>query len=417
MRWTQTLIPTLREDPKDAEAVSHKLMLRAGLIRKLSAGIYTYLPLGMRILEKVVSIIREEMFRAGADCLLMPALHPAEIWKRTGRYETLGADKFAFKNRTDQEYVLGPTHEEVITELAGAYIKSYKDLPKILFQIQTKFRDELRPRFGIIRTKEFIMKDAYSFDRDEKGLDQSYQKMFEAYKKIFTRCGMSFEIVSADPGLMGGKVSQEFMVESKFGEDVMIQCPKCGYTASQEVAGDLCPQCRSKVRKSTAMEIGHVFKLGTRYTKVFGVEYSDEKGEKRTVIMGCYGIGVNRILAAHIEEHHDTKGMIWSKALAPYQVLLLNLNQSDSASVQIADKIYESLIASGLEVLYDDRDERAGVKFNDADLIGIPLQIIVSERNLKDGKLEIVKRADKKTERIDLAEVSKFISETLSGLS
>lgn len=236
MRWTQTLIPTLREDPKDAEAVSHKLMLRAGYIRKLSSGVYSYLPLGNRVLQKVCAIIEEEMKAAGADSLLMPALHPSELWKKTGRYETLGQDKFAFKNRTEQEFVLGPTHEEVVTELVGAYVKSYKDLPKIVFQIQTKFRDELRPRFGIIRTKEFIMKDAYSFDKDEAGLDESYRKMSEAYHRIFSRCGLAFDVVNADPGMMGGKVSQEFMVKSKFGEDVVFQCPQCRYTASREIA-------------------------------------------------------------------------------------------------------------------------------------------------------------------------------------
>ncbi|HNV86584.1 MAG TPA: proline--tRNA ligase [Candidatus Omnitrophota bacterium] len=236
MKWSKTLIPTLREEPKDTEALSHKLLLRAGYIRKLSSGVYSYLPLGFRVLRKICAIIEEEMLRAGADELSLPALHPAELWRKTGRYEALGEDKLAFKNRTGQEFVLGPTHEEVITELAGAYIKSHRDLPKTLFQIQTKFRDELRPRFGVIRTKEFIMKDAYSFDKDDAGLDESYRKMFEAYQRIFTRCGLPFRIVGADSGLMGGRASQEFMVECAFGEDIMIQCAACGYLASRDIA-------------------------------------------------------------------------------------------------------------------------------------------------------------------------------------
>ena len=568
MRWTQTLIPTLREDPKDAEAVSHKLMIRAGYVRKLSSGVYSYLPLGNRVLQKVCAIIDEEMKAAGADSLLMPALHPAELWKKTGRYEALGQDKFAFKNRTEQEFVLGPTHEEVVTELVGGYVKSHKDLPKIVFQIQTKFRDEIRPRFGIIRTKEFIMKDAYSFDKDDAGLNESYRKMSEAYHRIFQRCGLTFDVVNADPGMMGGKVSQEFMVKSKFGEDVVFQCPQCRYTASREIAsrarkktdplqgkgpaeafdtpglrtieeltrrfkfkpeqlvktilfigdgrpiaclvrgdrevneskvrrlcgitqlapasaqeiekytggpmgftgpvgmpgveivadydleemadfvtganrkdthlknvnmgadfkpgllgdvryaedGDLCVNCGTLLQKSQSMEIGHVFKLGTRYTQAFDVHYIDEKGEKRIVIMGCYGIGVNRILAAHIDEHHDAKGIVWRKAIAPYQVLLVTVNQSDTASVQVGEALYRDLTQAGIEVLYDDRDERAGVKFNDGELVGIPVQIIVSERNLKEGKFEVVKRHDKSSEKIPQSELIEKLPEILRAI-
>ncbi len=568
MRWTQTLIPTLREDPKDAEAVSHKLMIRAGYIRKLSSGVYSYLPLGNRVLQKVCAVIDEEMKAAGADSLLMPALHPAELWKKTGRYEALGQDKITFKNRTEQEFVLGPTHEEVVTELVGAYVKSYKDLPKIVFQIQTKFRDEIRPRFGIIRTKEFIMKDAYSFDKDEAGLDESYRKMSEAYHRIFQRCGLTFDVVNADPGMMGGKVSQEFMVKSRFGEDIVFQCPKCRYTASREIAarakkkvetargkgpaeafdtpglrtieelthrfklkpeqlvktilfigdgrpiaclvqgdrevneskvrrlcgasrlvpataqeiekytggpmgftgpvgltgveivadydldemadfvtganqkdrhlknvnmgtdfkagltgdiryaeeGDLCVNCGTILERCQAMEIGHVFKLGTRYTQAFDVNFIDAIGEKRIVIMGCYGIGVNRILAAHIDEHHDAKGIVWRKAIAPYHVLLITVNQSDAASVQVGETLYRELTDAGIEVLYDDRDERAGVKFNDGELIGIPLQIIVSERNLKEGKLEIVKRHDKSSEKIPQSELTTRLDKILNEI-
>ncbi|MBI4358781.1 MAG: proline--tRNA ligase, partial [Candidatus Omnitrophica bacterium] len=236
MRWSNTLIPTLREVPKEAEATSHQLLLRGGYIRKLSSGIYSYLPLGFKVLQNVIQVIREEMNRAGAVELLLPALHPAELWKQSGRYEALGEDKIAFENRSGQEFVLGPTHEEVVTELAAAYLKTYQALPKIMYQIQTKFRDELRPRFGIIRTKEFIMKDAYSFDADEKGLDQSYQLMYEAYQRIFKRLEVSIDIVGADPGIMGGNASHEFMVRSPYGEDRIANCSKCGYIASRDIA-------------------------------------------------------------------------------------------------------------------------------------------------------------------------------------
>lgn len=561
MRWTQTLIPTLRQDPKDAEAASHKLALRSGLIRQLSSGVYSYLPLGFRVLQKIIKIIREEMSRAGAEELLMPALHPAEIWKKSGRYETLGEDKIAFKNRSGHEFVLGPTHEEVITELVGGSVKSFRDLPVTLYQIQTKFRDEARPRFGVIRTKEFIMKDAYSFDRDEKGLDINYQKMSQAYQNIFSRCGLNFKIVTADPGMMGGKMSQEFMVECPYGED-RVATSEGGYLASLDIAqrgnpqfvtrvtnsampeifdtpnlrtieeishkfkiqpssmaktliyiadgkpvaaivpgdsevsegklrkligaesirqaeakeiieatgapvgfagpvglkipvyadwdiqgmsdfvtganqkdkhlrnvnvgrdfkptafgdiryvkeGDLAPDGKGKLRLTTTMEIGHIFKLGTRYSLSIGATFLDEKGERVPLVMGCYGIGVNRILAAAIEEHHDEKGIKWPEGISPFDVEMVTVNQSDAATVQAAGKIYQELTEAGLEVLFDDRDERAGVKFNDADLIGIPVQIVVGERNLKEGKVELKCRQSGKVEKLDVAAVKNFFS-------
>lgn len=545
MRWSQTLIPTLRQVPKDAEAPSHQLALRAGLIRRLSSGVYSYLPLGFRVLSKIIATIRLEMLRAGAEEILMPALHPAELWKKSGRYEALGEDKIAFKNRSGHEFVLGPTHEEVVTELVGGSVKSFRDLPVTLFQIQNKFRDEARPRFGVIRTKEFIMKDAYSFDRDEKGLDVNYQKMAEAYHRIFSECGLSFEVVSADPGMMGGKMSQEFMVECPYGEDRVAKS-EGGYLVSMDIAqrgnpelktpapnsfsaeeietpnlrtieeisrqfkfkppqmvktliymadekpiaalvtgdsevnegklrklagvsqlyqanskqiqeatgapvgfagpvglkipiymdwdvrgladfvaganekdrhlknvnlnrdfkptavgdiryvkeGDLAPDGKGKLRLTTTMEIGHIFKLGTRYSESIGATFLDEKGERRPVIMGCYGIGVNRILAAAIEEHHDEKGIKWPEKIAPFDLELITVNQDDAASKEAAEKIYQDLKQNGYEVLFDDRAERAGVKFNDADLIGIPRQIIVGERNLKEGKVEVKSRTN-----------------------
>ncbi|HOW87371.1 MAG TPA: proline--tRNA ligase [Candidatus Omnitrophota bacterium] len=556
MRWTQTLIPSLRNVPKDAEAISHQLALRAGLIRQLSSGVYSYLPLGFRVLQKIIGIIREEMNRAGACEVLMPALHPAEIWKKSGRYETLGEDKISFKNRSGHEFVLGPTHEEIITDLVGTNIKSFRDLPLNLYQIQTKFRDEARPRFGVIRTKEFIMKDAYSFDIDEKGLDLNYQKMNDAYHRIFTRCGLKFQVVNADTGMMGGKMSQEFMVICPYGED-RVASSEGGYIASQDIAGrgdphlktpapksskpeafdtpnlrtieeishkykvlphqmiktliymadgkpvaalvtgdsevnesklrkltgakelrqadgpeiqeatgapvgfagpvglkipvyadwdilgiadgvtganekdkhlkgvtigrdfkptatgdirfvkdgDLAPDGKGKLTLTTSMEIGHIFKLGIRYSESIGAYFLDEKGERKPAIMGCYGIGVNRILAAAIEQHHDTKGIQWPEAIAPFAAEIITVNQNDEKVRAAAEKIYEELTAAGAEVLYDDRDERAGVKFNDADLVGIPKQIVIGERNLKDGKVEIKDRAAGATKVVDLVSV------------
>lgn len=557
MRWTQTLIPSLRNVPKDAEAESHKLALRAGLIRQLGSGVYSYLPLGFRVLFKIISIIREEMNRAGACEVLLPALHPAEIWKKSGRYETLGEDKIAFKNRAGHEFVLGPTHEEIITDLVGTNIKSFRDLPLNLYQIQTKFRDEARPRFGVIRTKEFIMKDAYSFDRDEKGLDENYKKMSEAYHQIFTRCGLTFQVVTADSGMMGGKMSQEFMVICPYGED-RVASSDSGYLASRDIAargnpdlktpeskskgpevfdtpnlrtieeithkykivphqmiktliymadgkpiaalvtgenevnegklrkvsgakeirqaeaheireatgapvgfagpvglkipiyadwdiigiadgvtganiqdkhlknvtysrdftptavgdirfvkdGDLAPDGKGKLKLATSMEIGHIFKLGTRYSESIGAHFLDEKGERKLAIMGCYGIGVNRILAAAIEEHHDDKGIKWPVAIAPFQVEIITVNQAEEKISSAAEKIYQELVAAGIEVLFDDRNERAGVKFNDADLVGIPKQIVVGERNLKDGKVEIKDRQSGTTKLVDLDTVA-----------
>lgn len=551
MRWTKSFMTTLRDVPKDAEAASHKLALRAGLVRQLASGVYTYLPLGFRTLHKITQIIREEMNRADAQELLMPALHPAELWKKTGRYDSLGDDKISFKNRSGHEFVLGPTHEEVITDLVAQSVNSFRQLPVILYQIQTKFRDEARPRFGVIRTKEFIMKDAYSFDTDAKGLDDNYRKMSDAYHRIFERCGLTFHVVHADSGMMGGKMSQEFMVVCPYGEDRVARS-KAGYIASLEIAPrknpdlktpeakSLAPEAfdtpnlrtideisnkykikaenivktliyvvdekpiavlvighdevnESKLRKllgasllrqaeakevleythapvgfagpvnlalpiyadwdilgvsdfvcganekdkhfkgvnlsrdfqvaafgnirtvqegdvaddgsgeleiKTTMEIGHIFKLGTRHPDALDPKYLDEKGERQTIIMGCYGIGVNRILAAAIEEHHDDKGIVWPKAIAPYDFCILTMNQEDEIVTKAAEKLYLDLCEKGYEVLYDDRNERAGVKFKDADLIGIPYQLILGERNLKEGLLEVKSRATGEAEKV-----------------
>ena len=548
MRWTKYFIPTLKEVPSEAEAVSHRLMIRAGLIRKLASGAYTYLPLGLRVLKKVESIIREEMDAKGALELFLPSLQPVELWHQSGRYKDLGEDLIKFKDRHNRTMVFGPTHEEVITDLVRSNIKSYRQLPITLYQIQTKFRDEVRPRFGVIRSREFIMKDAYSFDRDNAGLDVSYQKMYEAYETIFERCGLKALAVEADTGVMGGDVSHEFMVLAESGEDLLAHCVSCGYAASLAVAKsrgpasaflkkprpnlgffeevdtpgvntidkvgallkvkaeemvktlvyvadgkpvailirgdheaneakikkflkctklematdviikkvtggpigfsgpvglkirviadysikgianfvtgankkdkhlinvnldrdfkveewadlrmitekDKCPKCNKPIKIEHAIEMGHVFKLGLKYSKAMKAEFLDEDGKLKPAVMGCYGIGVNRIIAAAIELNNDKKGIIWPSSIAPFHVIIVPINYDKENVSKVADEIYADLQKKGIEVLLDDRNESAGVKFNDAELIGIPFQVIIGERALKKGVIELKDRA------------------------
>lgn len=532
MRLSKYLLPTLREVPAEAEIESHKLMLRAGMMRKLASGVYSYLPLGLKALKNVENIIREEMNNEDAVELIMSALLPAESYMASGRWEVFGPSMFRLRDRNGRDFCLGPTHEEIFTDTVKNTIKSYKQLPITLYQIQTKYRDERRPRFGVIRSREFIMKDAYSFDADEKGLDISYDKMYRAYRKAFDKMGLDYIVVDADSGAMGGSGSQEFMVKSDIGEDTIAYCEKCGYSANIEKAqcipdseklsqelkerekihtpnvktieelteflnsnpkcfaktliyraddkfvavmvrgdrdvnevkltnhlgaievelaapadvmeitnaqvgfagpiglkidvivdnevaqmknfivganetdyhyinvnidrdftpdfvgdfrniteGDECPHCREeKIKVCQGIEIGHIFKLGTKYSKALDCTFLDENGKKEFPIMGCYGIGVNRCMAAIIEQNCDDRGIIWPMSVAPFKVIVVSANSKDEAQVKTADMIYDSLKANGVEVLYDDRNERAGVKFNDADLIGIPLRITAGKR-------------------------------------
>jgi prolyl-tRNA synthetase len=546
VRWTQTLIPTQKETPADAVAPSHVLLLRAGLIRQLGSGAYTYLPLGLRVMNKAVRIIREEMDAAGAIELLMPALHPIELWQESGRDQTMRDILMQFSISGDRRVLLGPTHEEVITDLVRDLVKSYRQLPITLYQIQTKFRDEPRPRFGIVRTREFLMKDAYSFDADLGQLNMSYDAMYEAYCRIFDRCGLQYVVVEAESGPIGGDASHEFMVPSSIGEDVVIRCRSCSYAANREKAeigagptpapgnsaapyqavatpgrrtiqevsdflkaptsqtakllvfladgqpvaalirgdheaneakvrrafgasilaaadaatiekatgapmgflgpinikipmvidravaampamivggnatdvhltgvvpgrdfalsnvrdvrnaeeGDPCPRCGAPMTVNQGIEVGHVFKLGTKYSQVMGATFLDESGQSIPLIMGCYGIGVNRILAAAVESGHDDNGIIWPLALAPYQVLVVPLQTQSEAVMATAKSLESQLEATGVEVLMDDRDQRPGFKFKDGDLIGIPLRVVVGERGLKEGTLELKWRSE-----------------------
>ena len=565
MRFSQSLIPTLKETPAEAEVASHRLLLRAGFIRKLTAGIYTYLPLGLAAIRKVETIVREEMNRAGAQEILMPMVQPADLWRETGRYQKYGPELLRFVDRHERESCLGPTHEEVITDLLRREVRSYRDLPQNLYQIQTKFRDEIRPRFGLMRGREFIMKDAYSFDVDDVAAAESYQKMFEAYKRIFTRCGLEFRPVEADSGAIGGSFSHEFMVLADTGEDTLVICSSCDYAANsekaavaapdpdnspmldlekvetpgkrkvpvvcefmgikpqelvktmvfkadeepvavlvrgdrevqevklknllgvadvemlddkavfdatgvptgylgpvgitiklvvdQEVAAmrnfvtggneknyhiknvnmerdfeafavadlrqitdsDPCPSCGAKLGMKEGIEVGHVFKLGTGYSTALKAVFQDSNGKDKPMVMGCYGIGVSRIVAAAIEQNHDENGMIFPMPLAPMQVVLLNLGLKDEHITETAELLYRELQEKGIEVLLDDRDERPGVKFKDADLLGIPLRITVGKSLTKNGVVEIRLRSDGTTEELAPQQVIARILELINA--
>lgn len=406
MRYSKLLIPTLREEPGEAEVVSHRLMIRAGMIRKVATGIYTYLPLGLRVIRKVERIVREEMNHAGAQELLMPMVQPAELWHETGRWGEYGKELLRLKDRGGRDFCLGPTHEEVITDLVRAEIKSYRQLPQIFYQIQTKFRDEIRPRFGLMRGREFLMKDAYSFDRDEEGAKSSYEKMYRAYRHIFERCGLKFKPVEADSGLIGGSYSQEFMVLAETGEDSLVACASCDYAANAEKGRTgTCPRCQGKLLTHRGIEVGHIFMLGTKYSKAMKAFFLDQNGKEASSVMGCYGIGIGRTAAAAIEQNHDAKGIIWPTPLAPYQVHVIPVNDQSERVMITSELIYGTLHYSGVEVLLDDRSERPGVKFNDADLIGIPYQIIVGEKNLAEGLVELKDRRTGKIEKVTTEEV------------
>ncbi|PIQ82532.1 MAG: proline--tRNA ligase [Candidatus Omnitrophica bacterium CG11_big_fil_rev_8_21_14_0_20_64_10] len=415
MRWSETYIPTLKETPAEAEIASHRLMLRAGLIRKLAAGTYSYLPLGMRSLAKVTAIIREEMEAASVREVLLPALQPAELWKRSGRWETMGPEMIRFKNRHGRDTVLGPTHEEVITDLLVGEVRSYRDLPKNLYQIQTKFRDEPRPRFGVIRSCEFLMKDAYSFDRDAEALEKRYRRMFEAYETIFKRCGLNTIPVEADTGVMGGDDSHEFMVPAGSGEDTIVQCAGCGYAASKDRAakklgveiqeGVACPKCKKGMKLLPAIEVGHIFKLGTKYSAALGAAFLDEAGQSKPIIMGCYGIGVTRLLPAIIETHHDEAGILWPVSVAPYPAVIVPLKISDPAQAGLPEQVERELTEAGVECLLDDREVSAGVKMKDADLIGFPIRILLSDKTLQKNSAEVKFRGEAEATLVPLTEL------------
>ncbi len=379
MKWSQYFIPTIKEIPVGTEAVSHQLLLRSGLVHMLTSGVYSYLPLGLRVLGRIEQIIRQEMDQSGAHELRMPAIHPLEIWQKTGRDKTLEEVMIRFKNKKGTPMCLGPTHEEIITDLVKAFVQSYRQLPVTLYQIQTKFRDETRPRFGVIRACEFIMKDAYSFDVDNAGLKKSYDAMYHAYKKVFDRCCLEPIITEADSGAMGGSLSHEFLIPAAIGED-----------RAKDANG----------QERQCIEVGHIFQLGTKYSEALGAVYLDEKGKQQPIIMGCYGIGVSRLIATIIEVHSDDKGIRWPLEVAPFQVELLPVQVGEPAVMALATQYYDELTKFNIDVLMDDRDESAGRKFNDADLIGLPYRITIGKRGLSEGNIEIKHRATNAVENI-----------------
>ena len=392
MLFSKAFIPTSRETPSAAECVSHRLLLQGAYLYMVASGMYTYLPLGLRVLNNICAIIRSRMQEKGAVEIMMTALQPMTIWEKTGRDKVLEEVMISFHDRRGRHLCLGPTHEEEVTEIAKHYISSYRQLPLILYQIQTKFRDEARPRYGLVRSCEFMMKDAYSFDKDEAGLAENYDKMLDAYEHIFTECGLNFVKIEADSGAMGGDFSHEFMVPAEIGEDNLFHCKKCGiyYRAQGQCSG-----CKNSLTPARMIEVGHVFKLGTKYSGIQQAYFLDMRGKRAPVIMGCYGIGVSRILSAVVEQNYDEKGIIWPEKVAPYEVLIAVLDVSSSDLLKEGMQLHDRLKGWGMSVLLDDRKEAAGVKFNDAYLIGAPVIVILGKNYLKTGKIEVEVRRTK----------------------
>lgn len=405
------------------EAVSHRLLLRSGLVHMLTSGVYSYLPLGLRVLRRIENIIREEMNAAGAQELFLPCLQPIDLWKQTGRDQTLADVMIRFQDNRGRLMCLGPTHEEVITDLVKNFVQSYRQLPLVLYQIQTKFRDELRTRFGIVRACEFIMKDAYSFDRGTEGLQKNYQLMYGAYQKIFKRCGLDAVVIEADSGAMGGDVSHEFMVPAAIGEDAIAHCPSCRFYGSAteiQKEGQQCVRCcKGVLERQVAIELGHIFQLGTKYSLSQQALFLDEDGKQKPIVMGCYGIGVSRVIAAIIEKNNDEKGIRWPRETAPFDVEILPIagtSGNEGEIIALAKQYDEELTADGYDVLVDDRAETAGVKFNDADLIGIPLRITIGRRTLAEGKVEIKIRNSGEVLFVNKDDVRQKVSELSKGL-
>jgi len=566
LRASELFYPTLREVPSEAEIISHQLLLRAGYIRKTTGGVYTYLPLAYRIIKKISNIVREEMDQAGGQEVLLPIIQPRELWEKSGRWVVYGDEMFRLSDRHNRDFALGPTHEEIITTVVDSDVHSYRDLPLLLYQIQNKYRDEKRPRFGLMRGREFIMKDLYSFDADDDGLNISYSKMYEAYKRIFDRIKLKYRAVEADSGAIGGNESHEFMVLAENGEAEIVFCDTCDYAANVEkaecieddseiskeeikdiikihtpgqktiqdiednyaipkqnqvktlmyiadgeliaaivrgdrvlneiklknalqcdelymaediqvkqkcgasfgslgpvgmdvkvfadleikqmknfacganqddyhyinvnvgrdfipemyvdlrnaVAGDRCPLCSGKLQKARGIEVGHIFKLGTKYSEAMNAVFLDSKGKEQPLVMGCYGIGISRTMAAAIEQNHDENGMIWPVSIAPYHVVVVPVNSKNENQMNAAWSIYNDLLDQGIEAIIDDRDERAGVKFKDADLIGIPIRITIGAKSLQQNKVEVKKRWENDVTLVDISAISTVVREIIN---
>ncbi|MBI3335668.1 MAG: hypothetical protein HY001_04175 [Candidatus Portnoybacteria bacterium] len=403
MRQSTFPIKTLKESPKDEKALNAKLLIRAGFIDKVGAGIYSYLPLGLRVIQKIENVVREEMGKIGGVELLLPALHPKEYWQKTGRWEKLDV-LYKIKAKENREYALGPTHEEIVASLAKTLIQSYRDLPLYLYQIQTKFRDEPRAKSGLLRGREFLMKDLYSFHADEKDLDKYHEKAAKAYETIFTRSGLRAIRTLASGGTFS-KFSDEFQVQTLQGEDSIFYCGSCNIAKNKEIVkeGERCEKCDGTLEQLKTEEVGNIFKLGTKYAKPFDLLYQDAQGKKRLVLMGCYGIGISRVMGAVVEVHHDEAGIIWPEEVAPFKIHLLRFKIYDLRFKNEQEKIYKELLTKDVEVLYDDREEVSdGQKLVEADLIGIPWRVVVSERTMKEGKVEVKRRGEKENKLLSL---------------
>lgn len=414
MRQTEIFIKTRKEDPKDEIFTSAKLLLRAGFVDKLMAGVYSFLPFGFRVLRKIEKIIREEMEKLGGQEILMPALHPKTLWEETGRWQKMLGIIYKVNDTEGREFGLGPTHEEVIVDIVRKHQFSLSDLPFALFQIQNKFRDEPRPKSGLLRGREFIMKDLYSFHSNAADLDTFYAKAIKSYQRIFKRCGLKSLVVEASGGDFSKEYSHEFMVKTLAGEDITFFCSVCGFAQNKEItkikSGDKCPSCgKGIIEDAKTVEAGNIFKLGTRFSKDLGAYYIDEKGEKQSLIMGCYGLGVSRLIATAVEVNNDERGIIWPIEIAPFQIHLIEIKSKKNEVKKQAEKIYKQILAENHEVLYDDRDISAGAKFADADLIGCPLRIVVSEKTLEKKSVELKERGKKQARLIKIESLGNFI--------
>jgi prolyl-tRNA synthetase len=400
MKLSNYPLRTLKDAPSDAELISHQLMLRSGLIKKLASGIFTWMPFGLKVLRKIEQTVRNEMDESGALEVLMPTIQPSELWQETERWDDYGNLLLQIHDRHDRLFCYGPTHEEVITDILRKSIKSYKQLPANFYQIQTKFRDEIRPRFGVMRAREFLMKDAYSFHLNQESLEEEYEKMSQTYESIFRKLELNFRKVKATSGEIGGSISHEFHVIAESGEDEIAFCDDENFAANVETLDGKNAPNGGELTYARGIEVGHIFQLGDKYSQSMKLEVLDSNGKNVNPYMGCYGIGISRIVAAAIEQNHDDKGIIWPKAISPFAISIIVLNdKNDSAVMNHALKIYQELKADGIEVMIDDRDERAGVKFADADLMGIPTHVIVGKRGIEQDKLEInSRRTSEKTE-------------------
>ena len=421
MYFSKLFVPTVKEDPSDAELISHKLMVRSGMIKKTAAGIYSWLPIGLKVLKKVEEIVRKNLNNFDAEEILMPMVQPAELWKESGRYGEYGKELLKFDDRSNRGFVLGPTHEEIICEIFRSHPKSYKDLPVNLYQIQTKFRDEIRPRFGVMRSREFLMKDAYSFDIDEKGLVKSYGKMKDAYISIFDEIGLDYRIVKADSGNIGGDISEEFHILADSGEDLIAISDSSDFAANVEVLsydkdpseleGKKSPDGKGKLKIKRGIEVGHIFQLGQKYSQAMNVGVKDMNGNSIHPFMGCYGIGVSRIVAAAIEQNHDDRGIQWPDKITPFGVNIICLDPESDEIMKVCSEIYSILQKSGFDPLLDDRDIRAGIKFKEHELLGIPYSIIIGPNNFKNTKLEFGIRAQNEKIDMKLDDIKKYLGE------